>query len=141
MKRRTGFNQKRKFLTEPLSSHELIELVRLVSYGGNPEHKRNPGDFGLTPPAQPRADKTLCDTVQIFSRKLATRLLRQGVEREMISEQKSGRFPQNIWSVSDDGIPLEAQLENQELGSYHGYPMPENDPFRGEVLRRWKKVS
>jgi len=113
----------------------------LVSYAGNPEHKRNPGDFGLTPPSQPRADKTLCDTAQIFSRKLATKLLRRGVEHGMISEQRSGRFPQNIWSVSDDGIPLEAQLENQESGSYHGYPMPEDDPFRLEVLKLWKIVS
>jgi hypothetical protein len=32
---------------------------------------------------------------------------------------------------------LEAQLEGD--GRYHGYPMPENDPFREEVLTRWEQ--
>ena len=50
-----------------------------VKYGGNPEHKRNPGDFGLTPPSQPRADKTLCDEVAVFKRTTALRLLRKGI--------------------------------------------------------------
>jgi RES domain-containing protein len=40
----------------------------------------------LTPPAQPRDDKSLCDTVRIFHRDEALRLLRAGVERGMISE-------------------------------------------------------
>jgi len=124
MKRRSGFNQKRKFREALLSEQERLELERLVSYGGNPEHKRNPGDFCLTPPSQPRADKALCDTARIFSRKLATELLRRGTAHGMVSEQWFGQFPQNIWSVTDNGIPLEAQLENQELGTYHGYPMP-----------------
>jgi hypothetical protein len=140
MKKRTGFNQKRKFRAAPLSDQEQRELLCLVTYGGNPEHKRNPGDFGLTPPSQPRADKTLCDTAGIFSRKLATELLRRGIERGMLSKRQAGDFPQNIWSVTDAGMPLEAQLENQDLGTYHGYPMPESDPFRSEVLDRWKRM-
>jgi hypothetical protein len=52
-------------------------LWRSVTYGGNPEHKRNPGDFGLTPPAQGRKDKTLCDTVEVFERQNALEHLRQ----------------------------------------------------------------
>jgi hypothetical protein len=32
------------------------------------------------------------------------------------------------------GERLEAQLEGN--GVYHGYPLPENDPFRDVVLRR-----
>jgi hypothetical protein len=39
--------------------------------------------------------------------------------------------------VTDDGIPLEGQLENPEKGVYHGYPMPEADPLRADVLRVW----
>lgn len=30
-------------------------------------------------------------------------------------------------------------LENPEQGAYHGYPMPENDPFRTEILKRWQQ--
>ncbi len=57
--------------------------------------------------------------------------------RGLISVQTRGQFPQNIWSVTESGCPLEAQLENQELGTYHGYPMPSTDPFRDAVLLRW----
>ncbi|OQA09809.1 MAG: hypothetical protein BWY66_00402 [bacterium ADurb.Bin374] len=109
----------------------------LVSYGGNPEHKKNPGDFGLTPPSSPRPDKTLCDGVGIVSRRQALRLLREGIRRGLISNQMRGRFPQNIWAVTSDGAPLEAQLENPDMGIYHGYPLPEHDPFRERVLERW----
>lgn len=132
---------KRSFCKEPRSAQERSELVQKVSYGGNPEHKRNPGDFGLMPPAQPRADKSLCDGAGILSRESATRLLRRGIERGMISAQRRGAFPQNIWSVTDGDIALEAQLENEEKGTYHGYPMPENDPFQSEVLARWKRLA
>ena len=136
MPRRRRFNPKRR-IREPGGSDELETLARRVKYTGNPAHKRNPGDFGLTPPAQPRADKTLCDVVSIATVLESTRLLRQGVARGLISEQTRGDFPQNIWAVTSDGVPLEAQLEDRGQGTYHGYPMPSTDDFRDEVLRRW----
>jgi hypothetical protein len=43
--------------------------------------------------------------------------------------------------VTDDGIPLEAQLENPEQGVYHGYPLLDDDSFRDEVLKRWNRVG
>jgi hypothetical protein len=55
----------------------------------------------------------------------------------LISEQKRGDFPQNIWAVTSDGIPLEAQLTNEVQGVYHGYPMPSSDDLRNEVIKRW----
>jgi hypothetical protein len=139
MRRRTRYNTKRRIRqnAEPDYLHSLAELV---NYGGNPEHKRNPGDFGLIPPAQPRADKTLCDSVGIFSRVEATRLLKEGARKGLISERDENGYPQNIWVVTEDGQPLEAQLENPGRGTYHGYPLPEADPFREEVLARWKEL-
>ena len=131
------FNFKRR-VRQDCDPGELELLADSVKYGGNPEHKSNPGDFQLHPPAQPRADKTLCDAVGIFKRAKALELLREGVRRGLISEQTRGEFPQNIWSVTKNGEPLEAQLENQAQGIYHGYPMPMNDDFREEVLKRWK---
>jgi hypothetical protein len=53
--------------------------------------------------------------------------------------QKEGVWPQNVWSVAPNGVPLEAQLENAGLGTYHGYPMPPEDPFAEEVINRWPK--
>jgi hypothetical protein len=59
----------------------------------------------------------------------------------LISEQRRGDFPQNIWSVTERGIVLEAQLDNQDTGTYHGYPVPEADPFRQAVLQAWKTTE
>jgi hypothetical protein len=138
MQRRPGrFNTKRKiqYFSECSVSDDLIKNAK---YGGNPEHKKNPGDFGLTPPSSPRTAKSLCDTVEIFTRKIAISYIKDGLRKGMISAQMKGQWPQNIWAVTSDGIPLEAQLENPESGVYHGYPMPESDPFSHEVIKEWK---
>ena len=138
MKRRPGqFNIKRKFSEDQRGSYDY--LIPDVRYGGNPEHKKNPGDFRLTPPSAPRPAKSLCDTVEIFSRKVALECLKGGLKKGMVSSQMKGKWPQNIWSVTEKGMPLEAQLENSELGMYHGYPMPESDPFSHEVVKEWDK--
>ena len=55
------------------------QLATKITYGGNPEHKRNPGDFGLQPPSQPRQGKTLCDEAEIFTRRDAQSLLRKAL--------------------------------------------------------------
>jgi hypothetical protein len=78
--------------------------------------------------------KTLCDKIAIFSRDAAIDLLRDGFRRGLVSRQQRDGWPQNVWAITSSGEPLEAQLEGN--GVYHGYPMPENDPFRGVVLRR-----
>ena len=135
---RSTFNPKRKIRTA-VSDDDLADLAKRVKYTGSPYHKRNPGDFGLTPPAQPHGDKMLCDMIGITTVRESLRLLRRGVSKGLISEQTRGGFPQNIWSVTDDGIPLEAQLENREKGTYHGYPMPLSDDFRDQVLIRWRR--
>lgn len=64
----------------------------------------------------------------------------KGMKKGLVSDRKKGIWPQNIWAVSDDDIPLEAQLENPEAGTYHGYPMPDSDPFAAKVLDHWKKT-
>jgi hypothetical protein len=117
-----------------LSPAQVDYWAEAARYSGNPEHKRNPGDFGLTPPAAARIGKTLCDKVGIFSRNTALDLLREGLRRGLVSRQQRDGWPQNVWAITPAGEPLEAQLEGD--GVYHGCPMPENDPFRDVVLRR-----
>ena len=119
---------------------ELDRWQHDVRYGGNPEHKKNPGDFGLTPPVSPRPDKTLCDPAGISSRAEAVALLREGIRRGLVSEKLKGVYPQNVWAVDAAGIAFEAQLENQGSGTYHGYPMPNNDSFREKVIAAWNAV-
>jgi hypothetical protein len=136
------YNTKRRFLSieESGTLLRLAELAKRIRYGGNPEHKKNPGDFGLTPPASPRQGKSLCDAAGVFSRREALKLLREGMRRGLVSDREVSGWPRNIWSVLDgeQPIPLEAQLENCVTGCYHGYPLPASDPFAAEVIARWE---
>lgn len=141
MKRRTvKFSPNRK-IAEPGPSGEAERLADRLAYGGNPEHKRNPGDFGLEPPAQPRLGKTLCDDAAILTRERALELLREGARRGLVSRQTAAGdvFPQMIWAVTEGGVPMEARIENPVTGAYHGYPMPSHDPFGSEVSRLWRE--
>lgn len=141
MSGRMRFNPKRRLLPRgSLTADELAQLAERARYGGNPEHKRAPGDFGLTPPAAPNPKKTWCDSAGVFRRAVAEALLRQGLERGLISQRWAGDWPQNVWSVADDGHVFEAQLENPEVGSYHGYPMPAVDPLRDEIVKAWEQA-
>lgn len=137
-RRYNQFNAKRRIkeLAEG-DLHHYSDLAEQIRYGGNPEHKMHPGDFGLTPPSGRRPGKSLCDTVGIFSRRAALEYFKLGLRKGLISNRFNGQWPQNIWSVTDAGYPLEAQLENQETGTYHGYPMPKSDPLAAEIVRRW----
>lgn len=82
MKRRSVFNPKRRIRksssSETAEGLELGALALQVRYRGNPQHKRNPGDFGLTPPSQPREGKTLCDRCGIIRKADAEQLLQEG---------------------------------------------------------------
>ena len=117
----------------------LARIAVQVVYTGSPYHKSNPGDFNLIPPVQPRPDASLCDQSGIFTRAGALELLREGVRRGLVSVQQRGDFPQNIWALTPEGYPLEAQLENQVQGSYHGYPLEPEDELWSDVLRRWRE--
>ena len=57
----------------------------------------------------------------------------------MVSVQRRNGWPQNIWAVSPAGIPFESELENQEQGVYHGYPIPLDDDFREIVINEWQR--
>lgn len=140
MKRRTHITNPKRKLAESPDAAFCSTLVGKVGYGGNPEHKSNPGDFGLVPPSahHRRADKSLCDNVGILKKRQALKHLKAGAGKGCISEQTRGDFPKNIWTVLEDGTVLEAQLENQDQGIYHGYPLEEDDPIVGAVRKRWR---
>jgi hypothetical protein len=140
MRVRRGYNPKRHIAPDDTMSLGTRDaLLNDVRYGGNPEHKRSPGDYGLTPPAQPRPGKTLCDGEGPFLKAEAIELLKSGLAKGMVSVRNNNGWPQNVWAISHTGEIFEAQLENSILGIYHGYPMPKDDDFRSEVIREWKK--
>jgi hypothetical protein len=141
MQQRYGdFNKKRRLeAPDNLDHGKLKKLANKVQYGGNPEHKKNPGDFKLTPPCQPRSAKSLCDAVKIFTRRESLRLLRKGLRKGLISDRYKGDWPKNVWAVTEDGYPMESQLEDHIIGRYHGYPIPKSDPLGFEILKVWKE--
>jgi hypothetical protein len=112
-------------------------LLAHARYEGSPLHKRSPGDFGLSPPASPRADKTLCDEAGIRSRQQAQELLRLAIERGLVSETDAGGgFPKQIW-VYDGEHVFEAMHGGTARGCYHGYPIRKSDPFFDDVIEAW----
>ncbi len=135
--RRPNFNRR---MDRGVPADRLEWLAERVRYGGNPEHKRNPGDFGLTPPSKPRPDKSLCDDVEVFKRDEALSLLRDGIHKGLVSAQKVDELPKMVWAViQNGGRVLEARLENQATYTYHGYPLAATDPFAEVVRRHLKK--
>jgi hypothetical protein len=136
MKRRNKYNPKRA-IDAGVDDTFVGYLLENIAYGGNPEHKRNPGDFGLQLSTDKRADYSLCDFVGILTREAALAALHEGIRRRLVSRQRRGSFPQNVWAVSESGMALEAQLENQDQGAYHGYPMDPEDPFSTDVKLSW----
>jgi hypothetical protein len=138
MNGRQRFNRKRRVMDSPPPEEARNKLANRVAYVGHPHHKSEPGDFKLSPPAQPRPDKTLCDGAGIRSRAKAKRWLLEGIRRGLISDYTRSGFPRNVWSVTDQGIVLEARGDDK--GNYHGYPLFEPDPFREVVLQRWKRT-
>lgn len=143
MKQRRSFNPKRRLRGVPATPTEreaLTALAKRARYVGSPLHKRNPGDFGLMPPAAPRPGKTLCDGI-VDRLQEAQHLLAEGIRRGLVSEQEHDGWPQNVWAVTDGGEALEAELDNREQGTYHGFPMGSADPLRDDVLERWGPAS
>lgn len=135
----TSFSSNRRIAAE----NNFGAIASLVRYTGNPAHKSNPGDYGLTPPAEPRPNKTPCDLADITTRKEALKYLRRGIEMGLVSQQVEQGYPKHVWAVKEgEGGPiaLEARLENAGMGAYHGYPLI-NDPFRKKVLKAWRSRS
>jgi hypothetical protein len=134
-------NLKKRLAPEPDESRRsvLAQRVAQLRYGGNPTHKRNPGDFGLVPPSAARRGKTLCDDAGILTHAIAESLLREGFSRGLVSVAEHDGWPQNIWAIAANDIVLEAMLDEhtQETAKYHGYPLLTGDPIEEVVRARW----
>jgi hypothetical protein len=125
---------------QKLTDDEKAHLRANARYEGVSYHKRSPGDFGLTPPAAPRPDKTLCDEAAVMWRAEAQSLLDAAIDAGLVSENEGAPgFPKHLWVVRDDGQVFEAMYGGSTIGAYHGYPIRRNDPFFDELTARWKE--
>lgn len=123
----------------PQTDAELARLDHLATtarYIGNPQHKLNPGDFNLTPPACGRTNKNLCDDAGIFKCAEAQALLCQGLREGLIGQEESDGWPCRVWSVDSTGRVFEAKLDAAGQGTYHAYPLAKDDPLASRVLER-----
>jgi len=118
---------------------ELAAAAERARYVGSPYHKSNPQDFGLTPPAQPRPDKTLCDELGGVNLASASALLREGLMRGAVGDRSDNGFPRLVWAVHQSGSVVEARGDNN--GEYHGYPLREDDPMISLVRKRWAEAG
>jgi hypothetical protein len=115
----------------------LEQLSQKLSYQGTPEHKQTPGDFGLTPPCDPRPGKTYCDKAGTFNQKIALDLLREGFRRGLIDKRSNNdNLPRHVWAVMN-GHVLEGKPSSSGFNAYHGYPMQQDDPLREKILTLW----
>ena len=115
-------------------------LREQARYEGSPFHKKEPNDFGLTPPTNPRPDKTLCDEADVFDKKRASELFEQAIDSGLVSEASAaGGFPKQMWVVDGERV-FEAMYGGTTAGCYHGYPIRRSDPFAAEVLAAWEET-
>ena len=127
----------RKIRAQRLTAEERAFLVANARYEGSPYHKREPSDFGLTPPVNPRPDATLCDEAGVFERAQAGALLSQAIQGGLVSEATPARgFPKQMW-VFDGERVFEAMYGGSRPGCYHGYPIRRSDPLFDEIVAMW----
>jgi hypothetical protein len=130
----------RRIRADALTVEERAVLKASAAYQGSPHHKRNPGDFGLIPPAAPRADKTLCDEASVFKRVTAEELFELAVTCGLASEATAANgMPKQLWVVDGSGNVFEAMYGGAVTGCYHGYPIRRSDPFFEQAIRAWDR--
>lgn len=129
---------KRTIRKTPLSEGERSYLREHARYEGRAYHKGHPGDFGLTPPCDPRPDKTLCDKANVTRAAEAERLFLRAIKRGLASENEvQSGFPKYLWVVDDQGHVFELMYGGSHPGHYHGYPILQDDPLFDRVSDAW----
>lgn len=135
-------DMRRTIRSMPLSDGEKAFLHEHAIYEGSPLHKKNPGDFGLTPPAAPRLGKTLCDEAAITQRADARALLGKAIDGGLASEATTAEgFPKQLWVVDDHGRVFEAIYGGSQTGHYHGYPIRNQTAMFDQITKAWAKRS
>lgn len=133
-------NRNRKLVdADETAARRLEELAKKVRYGGNADHKLNPGDFGIGATGFRRGAESLCESTGILHKAVAQRLLEQAFLQKMVSRQERDGWPALVWAVVGDDCVVEARLDNKGQGTYHGYPLSRADAFAEKVLKAWRE--
>jgi hypothetical protein len=125
---------------DSLTDEERAFLKANAAYEGSPFHKKNPNDFGLTPPTYAvRPEKTLCNEAGITQKQIAIDLFARAIDVGLISAAWTARFPKQMWVVDDGEQVFELMYGGSRPGRYHGYPIRLRDPWSEEVKRIWRE--
>ena len=139
MAKRQGNRPDRRILPAGAVQAAFLQKLALrVQYEGSSHHKLRPGDYGLSPPSNPRPSKSLCDDVRPILLAEAIELLRAGIAKGMISKPDIDGMPKYIWAVDGHGEAYEAKRGGAKPIDYHGYRLSDADPQRKVVLGEWK---
>jgi len=121
-----------------LTDAQRAFLHEQAQYEGSPLHKKEPNNFGLTPPASPRPDKTLCDEAGIFDKEIAIELFHQAIDVGLVSaKDKATGFPAQMWVIDQNGRVFELIYGGSRTGRYHGYPIRRSNPLFDKISTAW----
>lgn len=137
-RKRQGNNPKRRIA--PLGTLTCDTQLRLAraQYVGSAHHKSQPGDYGFSPPVNPRPTKSLCDDVRLIDKREAIELFRSGIRLGMVSSHLESGLPKYVWAVDRHGNAYEAKLGGGG-SDYHGYRLRRDDRMQAFVLAEWRE--
>lgn len=139
MSKRSGNRPDRRLAPHgSISPPELERLVSQARYGGSALHKLAPGDYGFSPPRNPRPSKSVCDDLRPLLLAEARQLLRSGILKGMVSPFPPGGQPKYVWAVDDAGEVYEAKCNTEQADPYHGYRLGQDEnKMRDYILKEW----
>ena len=130
---------KRRVAPSGTISRETLSNLDKASYVGSSHHKRRPGDYGFSPPVNPRPHKSVCDDLRTIGLREANELFRAGVQSGMVSGYlENGHLPKFVWAVDHAGEAYEAKL-GDDGSSYHGYRLYRDQRIRRYIIREWRE--
>ena len=70
----------------------------------------------------------------------ALEMLQEGLRRSMFPPRMGAGLPSTVWAVDDrTGVAYEARVTNSDTAEYHGFPVLDRDPLKGEIIKRWRE--
>lgn len=134
---RKRFDPRRQIAKSKSIGPELKARWRCIRYKGSAHHKSKATDCGWVP--SPRPGKSLCDDLRIMKMREAAKLLRAGIQWDMVSQRCCDKgFPRYIWAVDSEGEVYEA-VQGSPSHHYHGYRLRQGDAMRKIILKEWHR--
>ena len=119
---------------------EIWANLANARYKGSSLHKSRPGGgYDLVPPVNARHNKSLCDDLRMVRLQEAARLFRNGIQREMVSNELENGLPKRVWAVDHAGEAYVAYLGTDGPNRYyHGFRLYRDERQRKNIIVEWR---